>query len=108
MKSPATGIDLKIYVGLLAEIMCHTRRDSMLGNNISHLRLHSLFLVHRQPPSNSNKLSAFGTFKIKQSQLSKSLSFIGIQTMCFSSSSMWHDRWLYSCESIHSIILIYF
>ncbi len=45
-------------------VMKPTRRDSMLGNNISCLQMHSLFVVC-QPPI--NKLCAFGHFNIKQS-----------------------------------------
>ncbi len=41
---------------------CHTR---VLGNNISCLPLHSLFVVRQRP--NSNKICAFSAFKIKKS-----------------------------------------
>ncbi len=60
--------------------MCHSRRDSMLGNNISCLPLHSLFVV-RQPP-NSNKLCAFSAFNIKQSLSFQNQFYSVTQTMC--------------------------
>ncbi len=57
--------------------MCHTRGDSMLGNNISCLPLHSLFVVC-QPPS-SNTICAFN---IKQSLRFQNQFYSETRTMC--------------------------